>query len=59
MPATVVKFAVANKVNVGRDEHGVYFVRDPKTLARVETTRSAKPTAANALAMIRRYLEKR
>jgi hypothetical protein len=61
MPKTVVAFALKHKIPLGaehtRDGKSIeyYYVVDAKG-NQVEMTRSAKPTAAQALAMCRRYL---
>lgn len=57
IPASVRNLALAHNISVGRDEDGGYFIRDPETREVVEMTRSAKPTATQAKAMIRRYLK--
>jgi hypothetical protein len=54
IPVTVIRAALRSRLNVGRDHTGAYYVRCPRTMKIIETTRSAKPTVANALAMIRR-----
>jgi len=53
LPKSARDFALKHRLNLGRDEHG-YFVRDGAEI--VERTRSAKPTAKNAIAMMRRVL---
>lgn len=53
LPKTVRDFALKHKISVGRNNYG-YYIREHGLV--VEQTRSAKPTVANALAMMRRHL---
>lgn len=59
IPKSVRDLALAHKVNVGRDEHGNYFIRDPQTGKWAAHTASANPSAAMAKAMIRKYVRGR
>ena len=59
IPTTVRNYAIAHSVNLGRNEHGSYTVRDAETGQIVAMTISAKPTALNALAMMRRLVSDR
>jgi hypothetical protein len=52
----VRELAMAHGLRVGRDSFGVYYVTDPATLKRVATTASHNATAAQGVAMLRRYL---
>ena len=58
LPKSVREYALKHQVNVGRDREG-YYVRDPASGQVIEWTRSAKPTVAQAKAMVRRVLERR
>lgn len=61
IPQSVRAFALKHRINLGRDEHGNYFVRDPATgkVAARYMTATPQPTAANALAIMRRWLRDR
>lgn len=54
IPTNVRNFAIKHRINVGRDQFG-YYVREHGFI--VESTRSKTPTAANALAMVKRYAQ--
>lgn len=54
LPKAARELALRHRVNLGRDEHGNYFIRAGGEI--VATSKSAKPTAANALALVRRYV---
>lgn len=54
MHKQAVNFAIKHRITLGRDHHGNYYVRANGAI--VETTRSANPTAANAVAMMKRFL---
>lgn len=52
LPKKARMLALRHKLNFGRDTHGNYFIKRAGKV--VDTTRSAKPTASNALALVRR-----
>jgi hypothetical protein len=55
IPITVRQFALKHQINLGRDCFG-YFIRERGRADIFDTTKSANPTAANALALCRNYL---
>ena len=58
LPVAARTLALCHQINFGRQETSdgdwFYFVRDPVTLGITDTTRSVKPTARHALALVRR-----
>lgn len=54
LPKAARDLALRHKINFGRDAHGNYYISAGGKV--IDTTASARPTAANALALVKRHI---